>query len=555
MANLTKCLRQQIRKDKNHFIEQVALQAAHDPQNIYKILRKAGVSSQRRRRYNRLPGLQHPDGRPCENQHELATVWLDHFAQIEGGHHVSAQRLLQLCAVDEIYNHKWNIQSWSELPTLKDLEDGFRKCQPHKAAGPDQIVPELCRKAAKWWARWMYSLMAKITIYQSEPIAHKGGILHAIWKRKDSTQDPNAYRGILVSSQISKVFHNLSFRQRAMPAYMAAADPLQCGGLRGRSVIQAAQACRLHQSICHQQKYSTGVLFVDIRSAYYRLLRELSIRTHLTKDDLAFILQRLQIKDIDLVELYDQITMRPSAAEEIAMAPVAHDMAACFHSHTWFQVKSDPRLVRTMRGTRPGDGWADLLFNVVVANLLTTLRSELTEIGCNFEVQWNNQKGIYAGPGIETTDTAFAVAWANDLAFMFWNDKANGLLEMLQMASAHIIKRFGHWGLDFNYGKGKTKILVHLKGPGSTPLRRTLFAMQDPHLDIEGEHEVIPLSLVPQYVHLGGILQAKGRMGPELRRRLARGILGIIHSLAVSCAKVLTNSIKGCWLCPCTCVW
>ena len=234
---LSTALKKQIKMDKNQFIATVAQQAAEDPSNIYKTLKKAGVNSQRSRRTNPLPGLLKANGEPCVNKEELTNEWMQYFASIEGGHRVHPQGLLQMCAVEEIQQNRCQLRTWNEIPSLYELENAFRKCRPHKAAGTDQIVPEICRRAAKWFARWTYPLFAKMVTYRAEPIAHKGGVLHSVWKRRGPMNDPSSFRGILVSSQVAKVFHS-TFRTKAISAFQNAADPLQYGGLPGRRSLK-----------------------------------------------------------------------------------------------------------------------------------------------------------------------------------------------------------------------------------------------------------------------------------------------------------------------------
>ena len=217
LQGLSKQLKQQIREDKKAFIKATVEQAQTEPSNLYKVLRKAGFGSARRQRFTPLPCLLH-EGQPCTSTEELQKKWLRHFANIEGGYEVTKDELLQLCKLADCTQSTQGLASWSEMPTLKQVEDGFRRCQSHKAAGTDGIVPELCRKACKWLARATFPLLAKTVIYRSEPVQWKGGVLYPVWKRKGPLNDPHAFRGILVSSQVGKIMHAL-FRKRALPAY------------------------------------------------------------------------------------------------------------------------------------------------------------------------------------------------------------------------------------------------------------------------------------------------------------------------------------------------
>ena len=245
LAGLSKQLKQQVREDKKAFIRMTVEQAQYDPSQLYKTLRKAGFGSARRQRHQPLPCLLEA-GIPCRSTDELQLRWLQHFAAIEGGYEVSKGEMLQLCKLSDCTQTQQGLSSWDSMPTLKQLEDGLRRSQNHKAAGIDGLVPELCKKACKWLAKATFPLLAKTVIYRSEPIQWKGGVLHPIWKKKGPLTDPHSFRGILVSSQIGKTVHAL-FRHRALPAYTERAGPFQCGGVPGRSVAQAAHACRLQQ--------------------------------------------------------------------------------------------------------------------------------------------------------------------------------------------------------------------------------------------------------------------------------------------------------------------
>ena len=211
----------------------------------------------------------------------------------------------------------------------------------------------------------------------------------------------------------------------------------------------------------------------------------------------------------------------PPAAAELEVDDNTSTMAACFHTCTWFHVQGSDKVARTWRGTRPGDGWADLLFNFVVCRLLQDIRQELEDLGMCFSVLWNGECGLRASPGDASSATAFATAWADDLAFMLWGETPGSIIEALQMLTSEVITRFQKRGLQFNFEAGKTEIVLHLRGRNSTRLRRSLFSTNQPHLEVQTDDSTTAIRLVREYVHLGGILHGKGSMRPELRHRLA----------------------------------
>ena len=216
----------------------------------------------------------------------------------------------------------------------------------------------------------------------------------------------------------------------------------------------------------------------------------------------------------DLVDLYEHLMSSPPAAESVGVDANTRAMA-------WFHVHGSGKVARTWRGTRPGDGWSDLLFNIVVCQLLHDVREELEAAGMCFDVHWNGEHGLRADPGDDATAKAFAAAWADDLAFMMWGDTPHLLLDSVKLLASEVIKKFQQRGLQFNFGHGKTEIVLHLRGERSTQLRRQLFSVNEPTVAIDLEGRNTPIRLVRQYTHLGGILHGKGNMRPELRHRLA----------------------------------
>ena len=520
LKNLADTLRKQIKLDRATYLEELSRQANDQPSKIYQILRKAGFGSQRKKRFNPLPMIKTAEGTTCSTLQELQREWLDYFADIEGGHASTSGEILQLCQHDEVTLGFDETISWSDLPTLKDIEDAFRKCKLHTAAGTDKLVPELFHRAPKWFAKWLYPLFMKMAIYASEPVHWKGGILFAVYKSKGETCNPTSYRGILVSSHVGKVAHGL-FRKMAVPGFVQMAMPLQCGGIPKRSVAFAAHSCRLQQHAAQRAKMSTGILFVDIKSAYYRLLRELCVETRVDEGHLRFLLHRLRLPPEQLMPLLDILKTYDPVMAKADVPDIAKRMAAAFHRNTWFHVCGAPLLARTLRGARPGDGWADLLFNYLIAQVLCEFETSLADEGLRTTIAWNGIRGLDAAGGDDFMIDVGVTAWADDLAFMQWHESAHALIDNLQGLAERLVPHLAARGLQLNFASGKTEAVVCLRGHRSVQLRRQLFGVPEPGLHLEADDENgIKLRLLPQYIHLGGILHGKSRMKPELQRRL-----------------------------------
>eukprot|EP00438_Fugacium_kawagutii_P029954 Skav226336 [mRNA] locus=scaffold3640:16495:21969:- [translate_table: standard] len=513
-------LRAQLKADRLHFLESVAVDAdTCEARHLYATLRRAGFGNRKRQQPRQLPYLLDENDEPYNTKEALQQAWQRHFAQIETGYGVSSLELLQLCQLSDLAKPLPTSQDIADMPCLKLFEDALRRARPHRASGPDAIVPELCKNAAKYMAHYLYPLFVKSSLYRSEPIQFKGGILCEVYKGKGPTTATSSYRGILVSSQVAKAFHNM-FRQQALPSFTDAAEGLHCGGYPGRPVEFASHGIRLFHAACNRMGRSTGILFVDIRSAYYRLLRQLSIGETCSEAELCRVLAVLRLPDHALLDLYKALHEQDSSATRHAMAPFAQAQAQAYHQNTWFHTRNSPELTRTLCGTRPGDGWADLMFNMVMLDVLAHIKDQTHAAGLLLQIDWNGCKNLRAGPGDLTSDYV-ASTWADDIALVVQHASADSIIPALRCLTQITIDVLSARGLLLNYGPGKTELLVNIRGKNSVAHRRQLLHEDNGQLQVETETQGLQqIRVVQRYRHLGSLLHASGKMGYELRIRL-----------------------------------
>ena len=517
---LQSTFKQLLIQQKTDYLAQIAHEAdTGEPKDIYNKLRKAGFCSARRQRHRPLPMVLQADGTLAQDQDELKATWRQYFAQIECGREINSSALLHLNAYTELESAESpDAAILHQIPTLKDFEISLRRCKPHRAAGTDCIVPELCKYATKWFADYLAPLYVKCSWYNNEPIQWKGGILYEVFKNKGSHKDPENFRGILVSSHVAKAHHN-AFRKLALPYHLQSADPLQFGGTPGRGVDQPSHTVRSFLRIIQKSRLSGAVFFLDIKSAYYRLLRQLAVGSIGTREELAFIMRTMKIPPTAMTWLLKAIK-DPSAFERADCPPWLRKAAATFHTNTWYHVRNDDKVTATLRGTRPGDGWADLLFNVVIGSALQAIQTELHDLGLLTNYEWNSRRDWTAAPGNDASEDALSVTWADDIAVMIQHGLAAQLVESLPTILSVFVDRLAERGLILNYGAGKTEVLLLLRGPKSVACRRELYATETPSMTVTSDHlGIFPVRLVTKYRHLGHTIHANGHMTTELRLR------------------------------------
>ena len=520
---LQKELRLALQQQRVEYLETIADEASQaPPHQLYAKLRKAGFSSSRRTMTRPLPMLLDAQGTAIDDPQQLQETWRQYFAGIECGHHVRHEELLQLCIYTELECYKKPTEAFLRaLPTLHSLEHAFRRCRPHRAAGPDRIPPELGRYATRWFSHYLAPLFLKCCLYTAEPVHFKGGVLHEIWKRRGPTTKPESYRGILVSSHVAKTFHNV-FREPRLAFHAKEADALQFGGRPHQGVDFASHTLQTYMSLAAGHKRSCGIFFLDIKSAYYRLLRTLAVGPTCTTEELAKVLQTMGLP-LELLDLLERATTRTCALDATGCPPWLRDFGNHFHRHTWFTTRNSDEVTMTLRGTRPGDGFADLLFNLVAGKILRQLEEELHFEGVQTKLCWNGRFGFFADFGEDTETNALNIVWADDVAVLLQHESPQDLIDIAQVTMTRYIEKLAEHGLLLNFDSGKTELLLLLRGTGSRGLRRELFQVEHPHIQINPKgFGQIQVKLVDRYKHLGSVVHASGRIIHELRVRVGQ---------------------------------
>ena len=183
--------------------------------------------------------------------------------------------------------------------TLSGLCQSCRR----KAIGQDGLPPELCRTHPAELAKASYSQLLKLALHGQEDLAHKGGFLVQAWKGKGAKDVCSSYRSLLISSHQGKALHR-ALRQHHSGLYEQWMQTQQIGG---RSHIPVGLGIHMVRSFlrwdCHRG-HSSGVLFLDLREAFYRVLRPLALNAAWNAEELAAIVQRLNLPAGTLHELH-----------------------------------------------------------------------------------------------------------------------------------------------------------------------------------------------------------------------------------------------------------
>ena len=175
--------------------------------------------------------------------------------------------------------------------SLTEIEQAFQACKAHKSPGLDQVPGDLLRLFPAMFAELCQPLFCKAATRVQQPIQFRGGVLAEAYKNSGSPAITSNYRALLVSWNVGKAYHRAIRTKILGPAERVVGD-LHYGVRKGASVVQASQALILHEKACSGGGRSTGYLFLDTKSAYYAIIRQLVYGSSLPADTDA-VVQRI----------------------------------------------------------------------------------------------------------------------------------------------------------------------------------------------------------------------------------------------------------------------
>ena len=518
-------LRSNLRDDRSRHLAELSEQVdSETPQNIYIKLKQLGIGSfTKKKGRNALPMMEDDNGRPALSYAEAQMIWKKHAEALEFGTSVSHFQHWQTCVARQLEAQPDTpVPLFMHLPTLQEVEKAMRRVKFNKATGPDSIVGELLHSFPQELSNLVYPMFFKSWVRCMEPVSAKGGTLVRAWKNKGSLKRPESYRGLLLENHLAKVLHT-AVRTPLLPFYACTALPMQIGGRKKALVTHASQFVRAFMSWSKSLSFPAGVVFLDIRTAFYKVVRQLVARQPNVQYQLLEILRRFDLPATAYQELLEHLN-NPTVLSDACVHPFFESLLAEYHTSTWFQTPGLTGLSATEAGSRPGDTLADLVYNFVFARVLRSMKNQLIEEGLIFALHWGGSPSLFpercAG---EMQTEVLEAAWADDLALLARADRADELQPKLQRLVAIVFDKCLSYGLTPNLEKGKTEIICSLRGRGSTLARKKLYDTDASKILVHSQHwGEVAVRVVPTYVHLGGRVLFSGSDAEEIFSRLAQ---------------------------------
>ena len=336
-------LRKKLSQAKAKAVEQAVATLPHDcaaSKILHSLKPIIGTTNPKLRKTSPLPAVLDEHGAPCTTPAALIDRWVSFFGAMEGGERMQYEDLRKEWRHELRHFMQESLDLGpADLPTLTDLERAFRRVRPHKAVGEDKIPPELCHSCPVEMARLTYGQLLKLCTHGQEALLHKGGVLVAAWKRKGSQQLCESYRSLLISSHIAKTVHR-AVRDHQASVYEAFLQREQIGGRKSIPVSMGVHYIRAAARTAKRLGQSHALIFLDLREAFYRVLRPLSIGGIMPDALLAQVAARLHLPDDALADLRALLRL-PAGTEMAAMPRHMQRALRPAHQHSLPYVWSD----------------------------------------------------------------------------------------------------------------------------------------------------------------------------------------------------------------------
>ncbi|CAE7768865.1 unnamed protein product [Symbiodinium sp. CCMP2592] len=508
-----------IAKAKDKFLRSVAAEGHQNVGAIMQRAKRAGIGSKARKPYCReLPKLLSPTtGNEATCTADRDEIWLHYFgAQEEGTIKTTRDFVAEVADWRESNCGDWE---WHLLPSARDLEKVMREMKPGKAAGLDQIPSDVMCACPAEITRLMHALYLKTLIVGRQPLQWRGGVLFESYKNSGQKCLAENYRSLYISSFPAKVLHR-AMRQKVDGEIDASLHPLHCGTRRGMPISFPSLYVTSHLRRCARLKKPAAVLFIDTRSAYYRLVRDLVVGDLQQDRSVEELFYKFGLDGNDISEMRDLIRdggmLRQAGTPEPVQAAVQD-----FHRYTWFASKytDGGNLCHSVAGSRPGASWADCVFAFLYTRILHRVHEILIGEDINGALPHDQEGGPFATHPEGPCEPMWDTTWADDTAYVMEGEDSPGLILCVRRVTSVVLTAFRTHGLDPNLKRNKTSVLLRLCGRGATAVRKQVFGSGKPMIHLPDLDESV--HVVPVYKHLGAQLDPQVALRQEQRFRTA----------------------------------
>ena len=445
-------------------------------------------------------------------------VWETHFAKVEHSELLQQQEVVNYALESQPTTIKAGFDL-AEVPTLDEFERSIRQLSWRKAPGFDGLGAEVWQGHVASNRKGLFALFLKTAARQYLPIQFRGGFLVPLFKNRGSTADPANFRGILLQNTGAKIFAK-TWRRPLARCLQRTAAPLHLGCRCGIGVSGAHLPLRLHVDSCAKSGQSMAVIFIDLKAAYYSVVKELYAADPGVSDAtfLEGLFSKLGLPEGALKDFVDYVGST-CLLDDAGVSGLLRAIVKSTLDRSWYQIPSSPDVFAPSTGTRPGDPLADILFSFTMADVLWEVYQQL----------WEHEDILQVAPGFPCGSTC-----ADDTC-IYLGGEASTLEQRVGVAFSIVQEAFTKRGLFLAYGPFKTAVILAFRGSAGKPRHKAVFTKQEPSITCCLEFgPPVEVGAFFTYKHLGSVVDASGSLLPEIRARGSKA-LHAVKPLASSC--------------------
>ncbi|CAE7300846.1 unnamed protein product [Symbiodinium sp. CCMP2592] len=430
------------------------------------------------------------DGSAVQTHSQQQEIHRAHFAEQEAGDALDVEAYCKAPLAPAPIDHC----SLADLPTLSAVERMIRQSKDGRAPGPSGVPGCMWKAAPTAAATALLPIYIKAHLRLTEPVQYRGCRLVAMLKKLSTNARAEHFRSIALLDPAAKFYHRLH-RQTLVSEVQARELPLLQGCVPGGGPVALTHVLSTALNIAKLKKTSAAILFLDLRAAYYRLVREAVTGADITDAELCQLMHRLGVRPEHVHDV--AAYAKAGGLIQHASTHFKRVLACTFHA-TYFVMDDVPTATATRVGSRPGDSISDILYGLAVADLSIDVRQQLADQG---------------------VPDAYMPTWADDISMPVLAPAAQ-LLDVANVAATTLHNACLRRAMSPNYDTGKTELLLAWHGEGARKGSTECYRTGKGHIQL---HTAPPerLVCVTQYKHLGTTLRTTGGVRNDLRTKFA----------------------------------
>ncbi len=394
-----------------------------------------------------------------------------------------------------------------------DLASRFSKGKKRRMPGPDHLPDSLFAAAPAAMAEFFHPLVVKMAMRIQKPIQLKGGVMVDLYKGKGSASNCKNSRGILISDALGKHLQKTD-SDSVKDAYDRYVPENQCGNI---GTEYATHIVREFQRWARANGLSSLILFMDLISAFYSVIRQLVIGLNCSDEDI-FKLMALLNLPASAGQEFIQKLKQDSIFVTLGVDSHVHAIIEEDHQGTWFATNKLPNVTRTYRGSRPGIPFGNMLFCFLFESCFKKVRVALKQAdlttSLTFIQPWNGFEGPYPTHAVDVSDVEFV----DDGAIMSAGAACDMVTKAQSIVGIVTHAMFGAF-LEMNFGPLKTAALFTFVGKGAAAAKHNLHNINNGVFQAPGANGNQDVEAVCKYQHLGSIISDRISHAPEAAHR------------------------------------